>query len=160
MATPTYKKVAYGCLGAIAVAFVGLFALLFALPEDSSDSDTSEREAEAEEASLAEATRDYFYDDRITVVDGEDQFDSPGEFDEEIDHQVPVTEWQDSENAHEIVVTAIPLNDEQYNDLCHILIEYALPPGLDGRDGRLDLRSVIVEDEDGEVRASCEADWK
>lgn len=148
MASPTCKKVAYGRLGAIAMV-VGFFAFLFALAEP-----------EGEKASLAEAARGYYYDDHVTAVDGEEHAESPDGLDEELDHQVPVIEWKDSESEYGIVVTAVHMNDEQYSGLCQTIIEYGLDGGLDGEEGRLDLHSVIIEDEDGEVRTSCEAGWK
>lgn len=150
MSTPTTHKIAYGCLGAIGVVFLLVFAIVAFFPDSPEETDTPQAEPEP---SLAEAARDDYYSSWTKEVDGELVFDHPGGFDEEI----PTVEWIDSENENEVIVRVIELDGPDfYHAICAGIVNAGYPGYLDGEDGRMKLSYVVVQDLDGNELESCD----
>lgn len=169
MNSPTVRKISFGCLGIIIVMFIGLIVLLTVLPDDVDSEPAASPEetstpftpSEPEEGSLAATVRDRFYEDLVEEVDGEEIFDNPGGIGEDYDYEVPILEWSNSENDYEIIVTAVEgAQGSSSVSLCQNVLAYGTPrqpESLNGEDGRLDLRYVILQDVDGNDMAQCDA---
>lgn len=146
--------------------FIGLIVLLTVLPDDVESEPAASPEetftpSEPEEGSLAATVRDRFYEDLVEEVDGEEVFDNSGGIGEDYDYEVPILEWSNSEDEYEIIVTAVEgAQGSSSVSLCQNVLAYGTPrqsESLNGEDGRLDLRYVILQDIDGNDMAQCDA---